>query len=90
MSKTKRGLPTSTLEDSIASSQTRVKCVATAHHWVIEMSNGPTSRGECRFCHTARQFTNSAELETHHITLEKDKGYEPTEHKKSWNRWLNN
>jgi len=77
------------LGDSIASSQTRVKCVATAHHWVIEMSNGPTSRGECRFCHAVRQFTNSTDMASSNITLEKDKGYGPKEQKQKWNRWLN-
>lgn len=31
------------------------------HHWVIEMPNGPTSRGVCKRCGAEREFKNSSE-----------------------------
>ena len=34
---------------------------ACAHHWVIEVPNGPLSEGECQRCGEKREFTNSAE-----------------------------
>lgn len=30
-----------------------------AHHWVIEMANGPTSSGNCRRCGAQRAFYNT-------------------------------
>jgi hypothetical protein len=32
-----------------------------AHHWVIDMANGPTSRGRCRHCNETRSFYNTFE-----------------------------
>jgi hypothetical protein len=29
------------------------------HYWIIEMANGPKSRGVCRYCGEARDFFNS-------------------------------
>ena len=29
------------------------------HHWIIEMANGPISRGVCQNCSESRDFTNS-------------------------------
>ena len=29
------------------------------HHWIIEVANGPVSRGVCRNCQEIRQFRNS-------------------------------
>ena len=29
------------------------------HHWIIEPANGPISMGECRNCHSVREFYNS-------------------------------
>jgi hypothetical protein len=29
------------------------------HFWVIEIANGPSSRGECKFCGETRDFLNS-------------------------------
>lgn len=29
------------------------------HYWIIDSPNGPISRGECKFCGTKRDFTNS-------------------------------
>jgi len=29
------------------------------HYWVIEVANGPKSRGVCRFCGETRDFFNS-------------------------------
>ena len=31
------------------------------HHWLIAPSNGPTSKGVCRFCGEEREFKNSKE-----------------------------
>ena len=28
------------------------------HHWIIETSAGPTSRGVCKFCGTEKEFYN--------------------------------
>jgi hypothetical protein len=28
------------------------------HHWVIEVAQGPNSRGECRLCGAEQQFKN--------------------------------
>jgi hypothetical protein len=28
------------------------------HHWVIEMAQGPTSRGRCKHCKSERDFFN--------------------------------
>ncbi len=29
------------------------------HHWIIEVANGPISKGVCRFCGAEREFYNS-------------------------------
>ncbi len=29
------------------------------HYWVIEVANGPKSRGQCKYCGTTREFLNS-------------------------------
>ena len=29
------------------------------HHWIIEMANGPISRGVCQKCFESREFKNS-------------------------------
>ena len=29
------------------------------HYWVIEVANGPTSRGECKYCGEIREFFNA-------------------------------
>lgn len=28
------------------------------HYWIIELPNGPTSRGRCRFCGQEKEFDN--------------------------------
>ena len=32
-----------------------------AHHWMIETSQGPMSKGVCRLCGENREFNNSPE-----------------------------
>jgi len=29
------------------------------HYWVIEVANGPKSRGRCKYCGATRKFMNS-------------------------------
>ena len=29
------------------------------HFWMIEIANGPSSRGECKFCGETKEFFNS-------------------------------
>ena len=29
------------------------------HFWIIEIANGPQSRGECKYCGEVREFHNS-------------------------------
>jgi hypothetical protein len=29
------------------------------HYWVIEVANGPTSRGQCKHCGATKEFMNS-------------------------------
>ncbi len=29
------------------------------HYWVIEVANGPKSRGKCRYCGDTREFFNA-------------------------------
>jgi hypothetical protein len=29
------------------------------HYWIIEIANGPKSRGVCRYCGASRDFLNS-------------------------------
>lgn len=29
------------------------------HYWIIEVANGPTSRGECKYCGETREFLNA-------------------------------
>lgn len=28
------------------------------HYWIIETANGPSSMGECKYCHKRREFLN--------------------------------
>ena len=35
-------------------------CVKSAHHWVIDMPNGRTSQGVCKYCGKDKEFKNSA------------------------------
>ena len=35
--------------------------VACRHHWVIEMPNGPVSKGQCKRCGIERDFMNNPE-----------------------------
>jgi hypothetical protein len=30
-----------------------------SHYWIIEVANGPKSRGVCRYCGETREFLNS-------------------------------
>lgn len=32
---------------------------ACRHYWVIEVANGPVSRGECKFCGVKKEFYNA-------------------------------
>ena len=29
------------------------------HYWIIEVANGPTSYGECKFCSEKKEFLNA-------------------------------
>ena len=29
------------------------------HYWVIEIANGPTSRGQCKYCGEKQEFLNT-------------------------------
>jgi len=29
------------------------------HYWVIEVANGPESRGQCKYCGATKEFMNS-------------------------------
>ncbi len=29
------------------------------HYWVIDVANGPASRGECKYCGTKKDFLNA-------------------------------
>jgi hypothetical protein len=40
------------IREYVASDQCR-------HYWIIEMANGPKSRGVCRYCGESRDFLNS-------------------------------
>ncbi len=33
----------------------------TAHHWVIDIAEGPSSKGTCKKCGETRPFSNSIE-----------------------------
>lgn len=35
------------------------------HHWIIETSQGSTSKGVCRLCGEERDFANSPDLVKH-------------------------
>lgn len=45
--------------------QTALRAVETGthsrccHHWLIEKTDGPFSRGICRYCHEEREFKNT-------------------------------
>ncbi len=51
------------LPDSLSTSSpetSEVDAVPTCcHHWIIEMANGPSSRGVCQKCFESREFKNS-------------------------------
>jgi hypothetical protein len=32
---------------------------ACRHYWVIEVANGPVSRGECKYCGAKKEFYNT-------------------------------
>ena len=38
------------------SSTTHDKCI---HHWIIDIAEGPVSKGECKLCRKTSNFTNS-------------------------------
>jgi hypothetical protein len=29
------------------------------HYWVIEVANGPVSRGQCKYCGAGKEFSNT-------------------------------
>jgi len=35
-------------------------CVNSAHHWVIDSPDGPTSLGVCKHCGREKEFNNSS------------------------------
>ncbi len=39
----------------------RQEATTCRHHWIIEVPNGPTSRGVCKRCGAEREFRNSSE-----------------------------
>ena len=43
-----------------------------AHHWVIDVPNGPISKGTCQRCGHVREFQNSAESNTWPLTKPRD------------------
>ena len=55
----------------------RVVAEGCHHYWVIEMANGPRSRGVCKYCGEERIFFNSIQAlskvkhETHPLDLPK-------------------
>ena len=53
---------------SISETGTALTC---CHHWIIEMANGPISRGMCRNCFESREFKNSV------FDIERDANYPP-------------
>ena len=42
-------------------STTHDKCI---HHWVIDIAEGPFSKGECKLCKKTANFKNSIWVET--------------------------
>jgi hypothetical protein len=45
------------------------KCV---HHWVIDIANGPVSKGICKYCKIKQEFVNSLFTKDLHLSLKKD------------------
>ena len=43
-------------EEKETTEQTKPQC---GHYWVIEVANGPTSVGECKFCGMKKEFYNA-------------------------------
>ena len=41
------------------SSTTQDKCI---HHWIIDIADGPFSKGVCKLCHKTSEFFNSIYL----------------------------
>jgi hypothetical protein len=61
------------------------------HHWQIEISNGPWSKGTCKHCGNVREFANSVYVESQHITLERERVdvvKQDQEARHRWNRWF--
>jgi hypothetical protein len=44
------------LEDKTRNRVDRERC---RHYWIIEIANGPKSRGVCQYCGESRDFLNS-------------------------------
>ena len=74
----------SILGECTESLQMKVDCV---HHWEIEPSNGPLSRGVCKRCKSMRDFQNSIYVEKQQSTLEKDTSDDEKEGWRSWNQY---
>ena len=36
--------------------KTKAQC---SHHWIIEIAQGPTSKGVCKYCGEEKEFLNS-------------------------------
>ena len=59
------------------------------HYWIIEIANGPKSRGECKYCGQTRYFLNSIpgpappKRNTNPLDLPKLSGVEMAEDSKS-------
>ena len=39
--------------------QTETSAETCGHYWVIEVANGPTSMGECKYCGAKKEFYNA-------------------------------
>ena len=50
-----------TKERVLTVNQTDRQEVDCRHHWIIELPDGPTSPGECKFCCVTREFPNTIE-----------------------------
>jgi hypothetical protein len=50
-----RGISTAHREASANGNVARGSC---PHHWVIDMAQGPVSKGKCEVCGTSREFHN--------------------------------
>jgi hypothetical protein len=44
------------VEERTAQKETGDQC---HHYWIIEVANGPTSMGECKYCGERREFQNA-------------------------------